>query len=514
MLNYIRFHNLRAFHDSGKVTIDPLTILVGKNSSGKSTIARFLPLLRQSVEVSTRGPILWFGNKYVDFGSFETAIRAGANENKITFELGMLSQRSYLSGLRQSESPESKEINISLDLVEEQKSTKLQSFHINSNDLSISVDIIDNQANVTVNKRLITQFKFNVANTVDFGLLPELDLELDDSYLAEEGTDRYSRKFEIRRMLITELSDKILNDNLVDETSTKIYNELINHYDLSFRSYVNRFKNLGQKYHVFKPVSDFSDENFRSIWMSSLVINIPNIITEINQLIDAQMRRITYVAPVRASAERFYRFQDLQVKELDHTGSNLAMLLHSLSSRQFKDFRHWVKKNLRFEIDVDLDGSHYAILVKPEGYKNYHNLSDMGFGFSQILPVVVSIWMGARTDLASKFVYQNQNIFDRVIVIEQPELHLHPEMQDVLAATIVSVASSYSKIKVKFLIETHSKTFIDAIGRCIRKGLIEESLISINIVEHKVDSDTSEVSKSYFDKNGQLHQWPLGFFST
>ncbi|MFI9653097.1 AAA family ATPase, partial [Guyparkeria halopsychrophila] len=57
----VRIQNLRALHDTDDIDLRPLTICVGKNSSGKSSFARFFPLLRQSVEQRTTGPILWYG---------------------------------------------------------------------------------------------------------------------------------------------------------------------------------------------------------------------------------------------------------------------------------------------------------------------------------------------------------------------------------------------------------------------------------------------------------------------
>jgi len=77
--------NLRCLSDTGLIKLKPLTILVGQNSSGKSTFLRALPLLRQSVESRTTGPILWYG-RLVDFGSFHEAIRSGAEQKEIVLK--------------------------------------------------------------------------------------------------------------------------------------------------------------------------------------------------------------------------------------------------------------------------------------------------------------------------------------------------------------------------------------------------------------------------------------------
>lgn len=81
-VNSFRVHNLRSIEDSGYIDLKPITILVGRNSSGKSTLARVFPLLRQSAEATKRGPILWWG-RLADFGSFDNAVNRYAKEKTI-----------------------------------------------------------------------------------------------------------------------------------------------------------------------------------------------------------------------------------------------------------------------------------------------------------------------------------------------------------------------------------------------------------------------------------------------
>lgn len=80
----IRIEGLRSLNDSGPIPIKPLTILLGENSSGKSTFLRTFPLLRQSLESNTRGPILWYG-PFVDFGLFEDAVSKFSEDKVISF---------------------------------------------------------------------------------------------------------------------------------------------------------------------------------------------------------------------------------------------------------------------------------------------------------------------------------------------------------------------------------------------------------------------------------------------
>ncbi len=81
--------NLRCLKDTGLVPIRPITVLVGRNSSGKSTFLRAFPLLRQSVETSRNSPILWYLERYVDFGSLKDAAASGLPAPQVTFQFAL-----------------------------------------------------------------------------------------------------------------------------------------------------------------------------------------------------------------------------------------------------------------------------------------------------------------------------------------------------------------------------------------------------------------------------------------
>lgn len=72
----IQIKNFRSLKDTGLQKLAPITLLVGENSSGKSSFLRTFPLLKQSISKKTSGPILWAGDvdDYVDFGSFEETV--------------------------------------------------------------------------------------------------------------------------------------------------------------------------------------------------------------------------------------------------------------------------------------------------------------------------------------------------------------------------------------------------------------------------------------------------------
>ena len=67
-------------------------------------------------------------------------------------------------------------------------------------------------------------------------------------------------------------------------------------------------------------------------------------IQQIELYITRYFRGVHYIAPLRATAERFYRLRNLAVDEIDYQGKNLAVFLNSLSKEQLQNFQNWTSK--------------------------------------------------------------------------------------------------------------------------------------------------------------------------
>lgn len=74
MITSVGIKNLRSLKQVEDIEIKPITILVGANSSGKSTFLRSFPLFTQSIMKPLRGSISWFDDSLVDFGDYDTAL--------------------------------------------------------------------------------------------------------------------------------------------------------------------------------------------------------------------------------------------------------------------------------------------------------------------------------------------------------------------------------------------------------------------------------------------------------
>ena len=133
---------------------------------------------------------------------------------------------------------------------------------------------------------------------------------------------------------------------------------------------------------------------------------------------------------------------------------------------------------------------------------------DVGFGISQVLPILV-------TSLAEKY---------KKILIEQPELHLHPALQAEIGDMFIE--SALGQNNNTFLLETHSEHLILRIMRRIREcyhdpekyeketGFPRITPDDVAVLYVERQGDQSVVKEMYLDDQGYLiDEWPGDFFS-
>lgn len=225
-----------------------------------------------------------------------------------------------------------------------------------------------------------------------------------------------------------------------------------------------------------------------------------------------QMSQTLYIGPVRARSERYYRYQELAVSEIDPDGKNFPMFLNSLSGRQLSDFSQWVHDMFGYGVELSQPAGHISInLVVGE---NKTNIVDNGYGISQVLPVLGQIWWAANRPLMRG---AGGAVGAPIIAIEQPELHLHPAHQALLADAFVahqrrSTGAGGTNRALQFIIETHSEALINRMGALISDKQIAAEDVQVLIFEGETSERTTEVKVASFDSDGALQNWPYGFF--
>lgn len=120
------------------------------------------------------------------------------------------------------------------------------------------------------------------------------------------------------------------------------------------------------------------------------------------------------------------------------------------------------------------------------------NIADVGFGVSQVLPVLVALQVAEP---------------GQMVYIEQPEIHLHPRAQVELAKILVSSARS----GIKTVVETHSSVMLRAIQVAIASKAIDKGDVALHWFHRDMDSGLTHVDTAKFDALGTYGETPVDF---
>ena len=120
------------------------------------------------------------------------------------------------------------------------------------------------------------------------------------------------------------------------------------------------------------------------------------------------------------------------------------------------------------------------------------NIADVGFGVSQVLPVLVALLVAERGQL---------------VYVEQPELHLHPRAQYVLAEIMADAA----KRGVKVVAEAHSALLLLQIRTLLAKGHLAPDLVKLHWFSRDPGNGTTSIHTTDLDENGAFGDWPEDF---
>lgn len=493
-MDKIRFRNYKCFEDTGDVSLKPLTFLLGANSSGKSSFLEFFPLLKQSDGVRRNGLFLWYSNE-VDFKDFKNAVKYGEETMEISLQFDKMvvnnSRNNTLLkelddvGLRNEEI----DVKLWMEIAEQKDSAdQLKMVRIEFLDECILLKIDKSgRVNPIVNGREFNDGTINMRTSDSTYLLPRI------MYIYEAKDGLYSSTYPkfidngelFGNVLPNEIREHIFYDNV-------LY--------LRKDDYISLFKSKTER----------DDVDFELIRDLYLIANLNDIIEAINFRIHAEAASLSYVKPLRVMPERYYRYQNYAVDEIDSDGKNLAMFLANLSDTEMNAFRKWTKENFGIKIFPVKHEGHVELTIG-DNKKTARNLVDVGFGFTQLLPIITIIWESLRRRI--RYHYPRVRNASKIIAIEQPELHLHPRIQAEFAEVLVKVISNLpAGLDVRFVIETHSETIINKIGALVQTGDISQDKVNVVIFNGMEEGLDSYVVESQFDENGYLTKWPLGFF--
>ncbi|MBB6098087.1 energy-coupling factor transporter ATP-binding protein EcfA2 [Deinobacterium chartae] len=513
----LRVRNLRSLKDSGEIEMRPLTFLLGENSSGKSTFLRLMPLLKQSIEAKTKGPLLWFG-RYVDFGSYREALSKFSEDDTIQMEfvLPLLNDfKLYSSPSRTKVSRFDARIGLLIEESTESAASFTKVCTISMYDVTVKITLDENQKVVgyECNKHDFSRAASRVFSVGQrMGQASSIIPVLHDS---TRGSRRFSTYELQTNSLIAPLYSflkNLLHRDVSQENLSRIVNNIVlGDADTMLASIkssntsLTRWTQRVARWSVTTPAF-ITLRDFYLAWVT------PQVLYSADLYLYNYIQNIKYVAPLRATAERYYRFQDLAVDELDFQGRNLALILQNMSKSEALNFEEWTLENFGFAVRVRPSGGHSAIMIKEAGSPHEVSLADMGFGFSQVIPILAQLWLASSPNPALRF--SLRRAIPVTFAIEQPELHLHPRMQARLADILYKTVQLAQKndVNLLLLVETHSETIINRLGLRIAGGELSSDDVSV-IVFEKPYPDAPAISRmATYEENGLLKDWPLGFF--
>ena len=444
MLTQLRFQNFKSWHDTGSIRFAPLTVFFGPNSSGKTSIHQLLLLLKQTAESSDRRRVLHFGdrNSVVDLGTFHEIIFNHEEDSTVAFELTWKLPRP-------------------LDV--EDPLTELKSTGEN---LRVEAEIRRDPAS------------------------GHLYVEKMGYTLASSAPDQAENLYVGMRQV--QKQDEVSRDK----------------YELETRGYEMK-RRQGRAWPLPAPMQfhGFPDQTLayyqNAEFVSDFELSLQNL-----------LQAIHYVGPLRNDPQRTYVWPGQQSDHVGRRGEQAIEALLGARERKIQrasDKHHeplekiaarWLKQMgliEDFEIRAIAENRRdFEVMIRTKGSRSLVNLMDVGFGLSQLLPVIVECFCVPA---------------ESIVIFEQPEIHLHPKVQASLADLFIEAIRARENgadRNVQLVIESHSEHFLRRLQRRIAEGELTPEDVAVYFCEARGGKSTLQPLD--IDDYGNIRNWPEDFF--
>lgn len=436
MLTRLRFKNFKAWKDSGEIRLAPLTVFFGTNSAGKTSIPQLLLLLKQTAESPDRQRALHLGDArtLVDLGTYEDVVHNHDVSQGLEFDF---SWKLELPGL-QVEDP----------------------LHPSGR---YSGDSMGFRAVLRADKR-----QQPVVESLEYSLRNDDEVVLDVGMRQRDAQGNFS---------------------------------LVSH----------QYKVVGipGRPPLRSPLRfyGFPDEAMAYFQNTAFV---SDFVLELERM----FRSVFYVGPLREYPKRLYLWSGEAPEHVGTRGDRAVEAILAARDRTFEvesPLQHrsfelvvaerLLKMGLIHEFQVQSLGPHrkeYEVLVRTSPRLPEVKLTDVGFGVSQLLPVIVECFYVPRRS---------------IVIFEQPEIHLHPRVQAELADLFVDAIHAREggiERECQFIIESHSEHFL----RRLQRRIAEEKLAAKDAALYFVhtEADGARLEELDVDTFGNIRNWPEGFF--
>lgn len=199
-------------------------------------------------------------------------------------------------------------------------------------------------------------------------------------------------------------------------------------------------------------------------------------------------------------------------------GEYTALVLHSHGGKSLETMKNDLLFNVNFwlteifgyvQVKTDFyEKANIAMIeVKNHPKGNYESPINMPYGVSYLLPIIVSCLVRQinKKELFDEYIPKKEE--NEMVIIENPEAHLHPSAQSKLGYFLTKMSNH-----IQIIIETHSEHIINGIRLATLDSDIDNNEIQINFFEANEECIQPNIKEIKINEFSDLTDWPKGFF--
>lgn len=564
MLKEYQISNFKAFDGPETLPIKPITLIFGPNSSGKSSILQSLLMLKQTLADRENAPApLLFKGDLVDLGSYRELVHRHEAERSFSVKVTMRMPKGLdepfeypwivgawgetedenLSDIEEVlEGFQTVAIGISFSYTQDKPGTDVSRIELFLGENPLPLIIFERQKLLSGDddRKCLLNFKsLNKDHEYWHKHWKKFD-ETNDSHVRailenadggdhirevlksfEKMTPEEQAEFQeelLRRLRILKAEGKDTKPEPPTQSTPRFSQDekerllKLGGFELALKAYriLHEDDVLGLR--------GFLPETLNNDVMSDILTspaehsrNISVLALTVGGLFRHVLEKTLYIGPLRNFPERYFMFSGVSAAYVGKSGKFVPDILVADKELLAKVNERLDSFDLGYELKLTSLSDQttavqdlFALRLYDKSTGIHVGTTDVGFGFSQVLPVIAQC-------LLSK-----QNM----ILIEQPELHLHPRLQAELGDLFIDSALGSSKNTL--VIETHSEHLILRLLRRIREtaeGNLDEGQIPITpddlavVYAKPTEHGTRLVHLGVTDDGDFADSWPDGFFA-
>ena len=448
MITHLRAENFKSWKDTGDLRLGRLTGLFGTNSSGKTSILQILPLLKQTAEFPDPNRVLYTGkdDSPVYLGTFQEIIHGQRPDATV-------------------------KLSFTWRLAE-------------------PLSLVDLGRPSSVAGLAFPEFSFQTS------IIREGDGPVVDSFEYGVGTQVFGMHRNEDRTYGLTYRDRVKPQGW--QPGSDVY---------TFISPDPNFSKIPLpppvKCYGFPPEAgvysvELKDQRNRggSTKLDAYDVSRPHYsgLPPLQLAFENLFAKVHYLGPLRSYPRRVYGWGGEKPADTGWDGKEVVpALLASKTAMQVADWLKQMGLIQSFKLQpVGDSGTIYQCRVKATPTATEVLLPDVGFGVSQILPVLVNCAMLPEGS---------------TLLLEQPEIHLHPFAQAALADVLIDAITSRN---LQIIVESHSEHLLRRIQRRIAREVIHPDDVALYFCH--VENGSSAVEALDVDAYGNIRNWPKDFF--